>query len=95
MQGHLVQPSRCLSLWCCPPTQVGFHEQSRVRKASVAKRVNDVINRLNRTREERFPDLEAEREAWEREQRGKDHARAEVVQGGGLGGGVVRMGAGG
>ncbi|KEF58157.1 uncharacterized protein A1O9_06082 [Exophiala aquamarina CBS 119918] len=40
-----------------------------VKKIHVATRENPIVNRLNKTREERFPDLRAEREANQREKR--------------------------
>ncbi|KAG9131753.1 hypothetical protein Leryth_009495 [Lithospermum erythrorhizon] len=43
--------------------QVGFHNQKMVRTVKVEKRMNDIINRLNKTKVERTPDLKAEREA--------------------------------
>lgn len=55
--------------------QVGFHSQARVRKAPVARRLNEIVNRLNRTKEERQVDLEAERSMYDREQRGREKAR--------------------
>ncbi|KAK9845265.1 hypothetical protein WJX81_001594 [Elliptochloris bilobata] len=49
--------------------QVGFKDQKQVRKVPAVKRVNDVVNRLNRSRREAFPNLAAEREAFEKEVR--------------------------
>ncbi|KAL3500526.1 hypothetical protein ACH5RR_039619 [Cinchona calisaya] len=43
--------------------QVGFHNSKMVRTVKVEKRINDIVNRLNRTKVERNPDLKAEREA--------------------------------
>ncbi|GAA0144170.1 hypothetical protein LIER_04685 [Lithospermum erythrorhizon] len=43
--------------------QVGFHNQKSVRTVRVEKRINEIINRLNRTKVERTPDFKAEREA--------------------------------
>lgn len=43
--------------------QVGFHNPRMVRVLTVEKRVNDIINRLNKTRVERRPDLKAEKDA--------------------------------
>lgn len=42
--------------------QVGFHKNKEVRKVKVEKRVNEIVNRLNKTKEEKFPDLRALRE---------------------------------
>jgi len=42
--------------------QVGFHDDHQVFKTKVSKRVNMIVNRLNKTKEERTPDLAAERD---------------------------------
>ncbi|KAI9192732.1 hypothetical protein LWI28_027095 [Acer negundo] len=42
--------------------QVGFHNSKMVRTVRVEKRINEVVNRLNKTKVERKPDLKAERE---------------------------------
>ncbi|KAK5197582.1 hypothetical protein LTR99_007952 [Exophiala xenobiotica] len=49
--------------------QVSFHDQRMVKKVHVAVRQNPIVNRLNKTRVEKFPDLGAEREADQREKR--------------------------
>lgn len=51
--------------------QVSFHDHKMVRKIHVATRQNPIVNRLNKTKVEKFPDLRAEREA---DQRGKRKA---------------------
>lgn len=43
--------------------QVSFHNPKMVRTIRVEKRINEIVNRLNRTKVERKPDLKAEREA--------------------------------
>ncbi|KAF8725516.1 hypothetical protein HU200_020046 [Digitaria exilis] len=43
--------------------QVGFHNSKLVRTIKVEKRINEIVNRLNKTKVERKPDLKAEREA--------------------------------
>uniref|UniRef100_A0A0D9ZVV5 Uncharacterized protein n=1 Tax=Oryza glumipatula TaxID=40148 RepID=A0A0D9ZVV5_9ORYZ len=43
--------------------QVGFHNSKLVRIVKVEKRINEIVNRLNKTKVERKPDLKAEREA--------------------------------
>lgn len=43
--------------------QVSFHNSKQVRKMRVEKRINDVVNRLNKTKIETHPDFRAEREA--------------------------------
>lgn len=50
--------------------QVSFHKGKDVRKMRVEKRLNEIVNRLNRTKIESRPDFRAEREkrdALERE----------------------------
>jgi len=43
--------------------QVGFHDQKLVRKTKVAKKINTVLNRLNKTKKEENPDLKAVQES--------------------------------
>ncbi|KAF5273584.1 hypothetical protein FQR65_LT04582 [Abscondita terminalis] len=49
--------------------QIGFHKEKEVRKIKVAKRINDIVNRLNKTKVEEFPDFRAEREKRDRLER--------------------------
>jgi hypothetical protein len=35
--------------------QVGFHKEKEVRKIKVTKRINEVVNRLNKTKKEEHP----------------------------------------
>lgn len=49
--------------------QVGFYKEKEVRKIKVAKRINDIVNRLNKTKREEHPDFRAEREARDRNER--------------------------
>src|SRR3954452_870984 len=49
--------------------QVSFHEPKLTKKILVPVRQNSIINRLNKTKEEKFPDLHAEREEDLREKR--------------------------
>ena len=44
---------------------MGFVSDKAVQRFHVAKRCNETVNRLNKTRQERFPDLAAEREAYD------------------------------
>ncbi|KAF5797969.1 putative NFACT, RNA-binding domain-containing protein [Helianthus annuus] len=66
--------------------QVGFHNNKSVRTVRVEKRINEVVNRLNRTKVERKPDLKAEREAVnaaeraERKQLLRDKKRREEME---------------
>ncbi|KAK9704313.1 NFACT protein RNA binding domain [Popillia japonica] len=49
--------------------QVGFHKDKEVRKMKVAKRINEIVNRLNKTKKEEHPDFRAEREKRDRLER--------------------------
>jgi membrane protein involved in colicin uptake len=49
--------------------QVSFHDQKLTKKIFVPVRQNSIVNRLNKTKVERFPDLHAEREEDLREKR--------------------------
>jgi hypothetical protein len=57
--------------------QVGFHRPKDVRKVQVEKRTNEIINRLNKTRVEKFPDLAKEKADWEKEEKRKEKAALE------------------
>jgi cell envelope opacity-associated protein A len=47
--------------------QVSFHDPKKVKKVHVSVRKNVIVNRLNKTREEKFPDLRAEKETDQKE----------------------------
>ena len=44
--------------------QVSFHNQKLTKKIHVPARENAIVNRLNKTRVEKFPDLRAEKEEY-------------------------------
>jgi len=52
----------------------------QVKIVKVEKRRNEIINRLNKTKQELFPDLREQREERDREDReaGKQHMREQV-----------------
>lgn len=54
--------------------QVAFHDDSKVRYYQVEKRRNDIVNRLNKTKTERSPDLREEREKRDAAQREREKA---------------------
>jgi hypothetical protein len=54
--------------------QIGFHRPKQVKKILVEKRANEIINRLNKTKVEKFPDLAEEKMAWDKEQKRKEKA---------------------
>jgi len=51
--------------------QVGFFNPKLVLKSKVEKKKNDIVNRLNKTQREEFPDLQAQREERDRIERNK------------------------
>ncbi|KAK7538357.1 uncharacterized protein J3D65DRAFT_621739 [Phyllosticta citribraziliensis] len=54
--------------------QVGFKDNKKVKRVYVAARENPIVNRLNKTKVEKYPDLQMEREDRLRELRKKDRA---------------------
>jgi len=58
--------------------QVGFHSNKLVKKVRVEKRINDIVNRLNKTKQELYPDLAAERENYDRGIRAARKAEVQV-----------------
>ncbi|KAI9811436.1 MAG: hypothetical protein M1827_005419 [Pycnora praestabilis] len=54
--------------------QVGFKDSKKVKKILVPQRENPIVNRLNKTRVERFPDLRLEKEDRLKEVRRKEQA---------------------
>lgn len=49
--------------------QVGFFKDKEVRKVKVEKRINEIVNRLNKTKTEDHPDFHQLREDRDREER--------------------------
>ena len=54
--------------------QVGFKDNKKVKRIHVAQRENPIVNRLNKTKVEKFPDLRQEREDRQKELRRRDRA---------------------
>ncbi|KAH8601024.1 hypothetical protein B0O99DRAFT_610113 [Bisporella sp. PMI_857] len=54
--------------------QVSFKDQRKVKKIIVAQRENPIVNRLNKTKVEKFPDLQMEKEEKLKAVRKKDQA---------------------
>lgn len=48
---------------------------SQVKIVAVEKKINEIVNRLEKTKEERFPDLAAEKESRDREERNEKKAQ--------------------
>ena len=57
--------------------QVGFKDNKMVRKVHVEKRENAIVDRLNKTRVEKFPDLRKEKDDRDREERKKERIAAQ------------------
>lgn len=57
--------------------QVSFHDQKMVKKVHVTVRQNVIVNRLNKTKVEKFPDLRAERDADQAQKRKADRLKRE------------------
>ncbi|NWV57500.1 CCD25 protein, partial [Daphoenositta chrysoptera] len=60
--------------------QIGFHRQRDVRSLTVERKAPEQLRRLERTRVERFPDLAAERECRDREERGRRRAQLQELR---------------
>ncbi|KAK4122638.1 coiled-coil domain-containing protein 25 [Parathielavia appendiculata] len=54
--------------------QVSFKDHKKVKRILVAQRENPIVNRLNKTKVEKYPDLKQEKEDHLRELRKKDQA---------------------
>ncbi|XP_040283034.1 coiled-coil domain-containing protein 25 [Bufo bufo] len=60
--------------------QIGFHRQKDVKSINVEKKANEILNRLEKTKDERFPDLAAEKESRDREERNEKKAQIQEVK---------------
>ena len=60
--------------------QIGFHGQKDVRIVTVEEKVNEILNRLEKTKMERFPDLEAEKEHRDHEERNEKKAQIQGMK---------------
>uniref|UniRef100_A0A8C9RV56 Coiled-coil domain-containing protein 25 n=1 Tax=Scleropages formosus TaxID=113540 RepID=A0A8C9RV56_SCLFO len=60
--------------------QIGFHRQKDVKVVAVEKKINEIVNRLEKTKEERFPDLAAEKESRDREERAEKKAQIQEMK---------------
>ncbi|KAK9764760.1 hypothetical protein K7432_007500 [Basidiobolus ranarum] len=49
--------------------QVSFHNQRLVKRVYIEKRVNEIVNRLEKTKQERYPDLQGDKEEHDKELR--------------------------
>ncbi|KAI9886888.1 MAG: hypothetical protein M1823_001324 [Watsoniomyces obsoletus] len=54
--------------------QVSFHDPKMVKRILVKQRENHIVNRLNKTKEEKFPDLRLEKESRLKELRQREQA---------------------
>lgn len=58
--------------------QVGFHDNKMVRRVYVEKRENAIVNRLNKTKVEKFPDLRQEKADREKDLRRTERIAAQA-----------------
>ncbi|CAK1354997.1 unnamed protein product [Cercospora beticola] len=58
--------------------QVGFHNNKLVKRVYVEKRENAIVNRLNKTKVEKYPDLRQEKADRENEERKKERIAAQA-----------------
>lgn len=57
--------------------QVGFKDNKMVKRVYVESRENAIVNRLNKTKVEKYPDLRVEREERDREERKKERIKGQ------------------
>lgn len=60
--------------------QVGFHKEKEVKKVFVDTRINAVVNRLNKTKVEKFPNLQQERRDYDKEKQRTEQERRRQKQ---------------
>nr|DBA25524.1 TPA: hypothetical protein GDO54_009903 [Pyxicephalus adspersus] len=60
--------------------QIGFYRQKEVKSVTVEKKLNEILNRLEKTKDERFPDLAAEKESRDREERNEKKAQIQDIK---------------
>ncbi|KAG9283081.1 coiled-coil domain-containing protein 25 [Astyanax mexicanus] len=60
--------------------QIGFYRQKEVKTVAVEKKINEIVNRLEKTKEERYPDLAAEKESRDREERNEKKAQVQETK---------------
>eukprot|EP00128_Syssomonas_multiformis_P017047 Colp12_sorted_trinity150504_noHs@10830 len=58
--------------------QVGFHKPKAVKRTMVPKKDTDIIKRLDKTRDERFPDFAAERLARDKAERDAQRKQQQI-----------------
>lgn len=65
----LTDPLRCVS------SDNYLHCVSQVKSVMVEKKINEIVNRLDKTKEERSPNLAAEKESRDQEERNEKKAQ--------------------
>ncbi|PNP38133.1 hypothetical protein TGAMA5MH_09997 [Trichoderma gamsii] len=58
--------------------QVSFHDQRKVKRILVPNRENPIVNRLNKTKVEKKPDLKAEKDDMLKQLRAKEQAALQI-----------------
>lgn len=64
--------------WVLQTGQVSFHNPADVKKYVVLEEDKETLRRLRKTEEERYPDLAAERDARDKEEKEKLRAEARL-----------------
>ncbi|NXD88671.1 CCD25 protein, partial [Halcyon senegalensis] len=70
----------CLRVVCFFAQGSRFFTLPKVKMLTVEKKVNEILNRLEKTKVERFPDLAAEKEARDREERNEKKAQIQEMK---------------
>ncbi|XP_055491790.1 coiled-coil domain-containing protein 25 isoform X2 [Leucoraja erinacea] len=60
--------------------QIGFHRQKEVKVIAVETKINEILNRLEKTKNERFPDLAAEKESRDRDEQNERKAQVQEMK---------------
>ncbi|XP_032876990.1 coiled-coil domain-containing protein 25 isoform X3 [Amblyraja radiata] len=60
--------------------QIGFHRQKEVKVIAVETKINEILNRLEKTKDERFPDLAAEKGSRDRDEQNERKAQVQEMK---------------
>lgn len=62
-------------LWLFKPNTLSSCLNAQVKIVAVEKKINEIINRLEKTKAERYPDLAADKESRDQEERNEKKAQ--------------------
>uniref|UniRef100_A0A8C7V0P6 Coiled-coil domain-containing protein 25 n=1 Tax=Oncorhynchus mykiss TaxID=8022 RepID=A0A8C7V0P6_ONCMY len=60
--------------------QIGFHRHKEIKIVAVERKINEIVNRLEKTKDERYPDLAAEKESRDTEERNEKKAQIQDLK---------------